>query len=93
VQGGYQYDGMAYDAKFDHVEGYDSCADCHSPHSLELKLEECSMCHDGVATTEDLKDIRMEGSTRDYNGNGDVEEGIYYEVAGLQEMLLQAIQA
>jgi len=28
----------------------------------------------------------------DYDGDGDVEEGMYYEVQGLQESLLQAIQ-
>ena len=45
AQGGYQYEGKVYDSRFEHVAGYDTCVDCHSPHTLELKLGECSTCH------------------------------------------------
>jgi hypothetical protein len=93
VQGGYQYEGMSYDAKFDHVEGYDVCFGCHNPHTLELKLDECSECHAGVANAEDLRDVRMAGSLVDFDGDGDMDEGIYYEIEGLQGMLLEAMQA
>jgi len=93
ASGGYEYDGMRYQPKFAHVEGYDSCIGCHMPHSLQIRLEECATCHQGVETTEDLRDIRMAGSLADYDGDGDLEEGIYYEIEGLQEMLLQSIQA
>lgn len=93
VQGGYQYDGKTYDARFDHVAGYDTCIGCHNPHTLELKLEECSVCHTGVASVEDLRDVRMEGSLADYDGDGDIAEGIYYEIEGLRTMLNQALQA
>ncbi|MCB8950747.1 MAG: cytochrome c3 family protein [Ardenticatenales bacterium] len=93
VKGGYEYDGKAYDAKFDHVAGYDTCASCHSPHTLEVKVAECQTCHTNVETVEDLKDVRMQGSLVDYNGNGDREEGIYHEVTGMQETLMMAIQA
>lgn len=92
VQGGYQYEGQTYQPKFEHVEGYNSCAECHDSHSLELKVEQCAECHTGVGAVEDLHDVRMQGSLVDYDGDGDVEEGIYYEVQGLQEMLYQAIQ-
>jgi hypothetical protein len=34
----------------------------------------------------------MQGSLVDYDGDGDTEEGIYYEIEGLQTILLQAIQ-
>ena len=35
----------------------------------------------------------MAGSGEDYNGNGDTTEGIYYEIQGLQDMEMQAMQA
>lgn len=93
AKGGYEYEGKTYEAKYDHVEGFDSCTDCHSPHTLELRVEACAGCHQGVSDVESLRDIRMAGSTVDFNGNGDVEEGIAKEIEGLQGMLLQAIQA
>jgi hypothetical protein len=89
AQGGYEYDGKAYDAKNDHVEGFSTCVGCHSPHTLELQMEACAECHgDG-----DPKDYRMAGSLVDYDGDGDAEEGIYYEIEGLQEALYGAMQA
>lgn len=93
AMGGYQYEGKTYDAKFAHVEGFDTCLDCHDSHTLELKLETCSECHTGVASEEALEDIRWVGSMVDYDGDGDVAEGVYYEIEGLQEILYQAIQA
>jgi hypothetical protein len=89
AQGGYQYEGKAYDAKFDHVEGLDACAQCHDSHTLALKADACSECH----TESDPKDVRMAGSLVDYDGDGDMEEGIYYEIETLQEMLYGAIQS
>ena len=62
-------------------------------HTLEVKLEECSPCHTGASQVEDLKNIRMQGSAVDYDGDGDIEEGIYYEIEGLQGVLYGAIQA
>ena len=82
AKGGYEYDGNTYDAFFAHVDGYETCIGCHNSHTLELKVEECATCHEGVAAAEDLRDVRMAGSAVDYDGDGDVEEGIYYEIAG-----------
>ncbi len=93
AMGGYEYDGKAYDSKFDHVEGYDTCISCHDSHSLEVKLDECTACHEDVAAPEDFATIRMAGSLVDYNGNGDVEEGIAAEIEGLREALYMAMQA
>jgi len=92
VKGGYEYDGMDYDVRFDHVPGYDTCIGCHDQHTLELKIDECAVCHTDVASVEDLMNVRMEGSLADYDGDGDVEEGIFYEIDGLREMLYTAIQ-
>jgi hypothetical protein len=93
TKGGYEYDGKSYDSKYEHVEGYETCIGCHNPHTTELKIEECAGCHQGVASQEDLKNIRMQGSLSDYDGDGDIEEGIALEIEGLQGMLLTAIQS
>ena len=37
---------------------------------------------------EDLKNVRMAGSLVDYDGDGDMDEGVYHEIVGLQEILL-----
>jgi hypothetical protein len=93
AKGGYEYEGKSYDAKFDHVAGYDSCVDCHNSHTLEVNVEECTVCHTDVETAEDLLNVRMPGSLVDYDGDGDMEEGIMGEIEGLQEMLYGALQA
>ncbi len=93
VNGGYEYDGKIYDMKFTHVASMDTCQSCHDQHSLQVKLTTCQQCHENVKTTEDLLNIRMQGSTKDYNGNGNVTEGIFYEVRGMQDIELKAIQA
>lgn len=92
THGGYEYDGLTYDAKNTHVEGYDSCIGCHDPHTLKVKVDECSVCHEGIATVDDLKNIRQVSSAKDYDGDGNVQEGIYYEIEGLQAILLSQIQ-
>ncbi len=91
--GGYQYPGNTYDGKFQHAGGLDTCISCHDQHTLEVKVAVCQECHSNVSTAEDLVNIRMNGSSVDYNGNGNVTEGISAEVSGLQGMLMQAIQA
>jgi hypothetical protein len=93
VKGGYEYAGMSYDPRFDHVAGYDTCTDCHNPHTLEVKVEECSVCHTGVASLEDVHAIRMQASLVDYDGDGDISQGVQAELEGLQAKTLQAIQA
>jgi hypothetical protein len=92
VQGGYEYPGEAYDAKHDHVTGIDTCVACHDSHTLEVKLATCQTCHQGVTAVEDLRDVREPSSGLDYDGDGDVSEGMYFEIQGLQEALLTAIQ-
>ena len=93
AKGGYEYEGNTYDGNFGHVDGYSTCTECHNPHTLEVKVEECAACHEGVVEVEDLKNVRMAGSMKDYDGDGDVEEGIYYELQGVSEALYGAIQA
>ena len=90
---GYQYDGKTYDPKFRHVDGFDTCLGCHDQHSLQVKVDKCAGCHEGVQTVDDLKNNRENGSLVDYNGNGDTKEGIYYELKGLQDILYSSIQS
>ena len=93
AEGGYQYDGNSYDIKFYHVDGFNTCNTCHDPHTLEINIESCQTCHTDVNTVEDFEKVRMAGSEADYDGDGNVEEGVVEEIAGVQETLLTAIQA
>lgn len=93
AKGGYEYEGNTYDANFAHVDAFDTCIECHDSHTLELKVEACTDCHTGVSTVEDLRNIRMEGSLVDFDGDDNLDEGIYFELQGMQELLFQAIQA
>ena len=93
VGGGYEYAGNTYDGKFLHAGDLNTCIGCHNQHTLEIRIETCQECHTEVASEEDLKNIRMNGSLEDYNGNGDVTEGIAAEISGLQGFLLTGIQA
>jgi predicted CXXCH cytochrome family protein len=92
AKGGYQYPSQVYDTRFRHVEGVNSCIGCHDPHSAKPKLDTCAGCHAGVTQLTDLRNIRMMSSNgRDYDGDGNVTEGIYHELAGLKDKLLAAI--
>jgi hypothetical protein len=93
AKGGYEYADLSYDAKFDHVPTHNTCIECHDMHTLEVNLAECQACHTDVETAEDLVDIRMAGSLVDYDGDGDMEEGVYFEIEGLRDMLYGAMQA
>jgi Bacterial Ig-like domain (group 2) len=93
VRGGYQYDTEIYDWRFRHVPGFDTCNGCHDPHSLEVKVDKCADCHQGVATLDDLKDIRMIASQgQDYDGDGDTAEGVFFEMETMRMLLLTAVQ-
>jgi len=93
VKGGYQYEGKAYDAKNDHVEGFDTCVGCHDPHTTEVKVEQCAECHAGVKTVADLKKVREPSSAADYDGDGKVNEGMADELTGMRDQLYKGIQA
>jgi hypothetical protein len=93
AMGGYQYPGKTYDVRYAHVADYDSCADCHDPHTLETKLDGCGDCHQGVDSPDDFERIRGEISRLDYDGDRNSQEGIQREIEGLQEDLLEAMQA
>ncbi|MCZ4273438.1 hypothetical protein [Maritalea porphyrae] len=81
VKGAYEYPGKSYVGRFAHVPTFAQCSDCHDPHSLEIKISECVACHQ----TEDPKAMRI--SPADFDGDGDVKEGIYHEIASLNATL------
>ncbi|MGC9333104.1 MAG: cytochrome C, partial [Anaerolineae bacterium] len=91
TQGAYQYAGKEYAGRFEHIEAYDTCVECHDTHMLAVAAEECAICHDGVATMEDLASIRIQEA--DFDGDGDVEEGIAGEIETMQAALYEAMQA
>ncbi|MCK6481459.1 MAG: cytochrome c3 family protein [Planctomycetes bacterium] len=90
--GGYQYEGEHYTGKFAHVKNYDTCIECHDAHSTTLKLSECAACHTGVEDYDDLQNIRMIRTYLDYDGDGNVTEGIAKELQGMSAALYAAIQ-
>ena len=92
VKGGYEYDGKTYDAKNQHVEGFDTCVACHNAHTLQVKVDQCAQCHEGVKTVDDLKKVRMVSSAKDYDGDGNTTEGMAEELVGLQDILYAQIQ-
>ena len=93
VNGGYQYAGKSYEAQNQHVSGFDSCIGCHDPHTLDVKVDQCRVCHPGVINSANLTDIRMSGSLVDYDGDGNNAEGIALEINGLQNLLLTTMQS
>jgi hypothetical protein len=103
---GYEFDGKSYASKFEHVTTNDSCTECHSPHSTALAVttnhggdadgdgvdaKPCVACHTDMVTDEDARDIRMTASAVDYDGDGDITEGMYYEIEGLKALLVTAL--
>ncbi len=89
AKGGYEYDDRSYDARFSHVIGYNACNTCHNPHSLKIDINRCNTCHSGV---NDPKDIRYFGSFIDYDGDGNMVEGVYYEIETLTAKLYNTMK-
>lgn len=87
VRGGFEYPDKVYKGQFSHVENLNTCADCHSPHTLQVNLESCTTCHQGVENFEDIRISRV-----DFDGDGDLAEGISDPIRTLHEKLGQAIQ-
>ena len=97
VQGGYEYSGKTYDHRFAHVTGYNACTTCHNPHSLHVDLGPCNTCHSTYSETGstgvlDPHDIRYYGSFVDYDGDGDTEEGMYWEIETFKAKFFNTIQ-
>lgn len=90
VRGAYEYDGQTYVGRFEHAETMRTCYACHDPHSLKIDPKSCSPCHANVVDEEDLHDVRQ--SKTDYDGDGDVQEGIAFELEASHKLLYQALR-
>jgi hypothetical protein len=90
AQGGYEYPDRSYVIRFEHVPDVQSCVECHDPHSQAVAWQACSPCHVTVSGFGDLRGIRTGGG--DFDGDGDVEEGLYGEIETMQETVYAAMQ-
>ena len=89
AQGAYEYAGKSYQGRFVRGEDFFACIRCHDQHSLEIKVETCGECH--TFDSADAKNIRV--NTTDFDGNGNVAEGIAFEIEHVRTDLYTAIQA
>jgi hypothetical protein len=89
VQSAYQYAGKIYNAQFKRGDEFFACITCHDQHSLEIKSDTCMECHTLAGT--DNKDIRVD--TTDFDGDGNITEGIAYEISDIHEALYETIQS
>lgn len=87
AHGIYQYEGKEYAGQYLHVPGYETCASCHSAHTLEVKVAECTACHGEFEAVESLRMMAP-----DYDGDGE-DEGVAGEIDTMSEVLLDAIMA
>lgn len=89
--GGYEYDGQEYNGLHYHDDFATQCADCHNPHTLEVKLDICADCHENVLSKDDWALIRSDETYGDFDANG-VESGVKTEIENLQAILYKAMQ-
>jgi hypothetical protein len=87
AQGAYQYEGKTYFGQ-NVAHPLNKCKDCHDVHALEPKLEACAGCHGGAKP----EDIRFNTDTTDWDGDGDVTEGVAGEIETLSEALYAQLQ-
>ncbi len=97
----YEYTGKAYEKEFTHVQSFNQCMECHDPHSLKVRVNDCASCHDIAPANlaagkyddaiTDLYGARMKGTTSDFDGDG-TKEGIYFELVGMSDVLYKAIR-
>ena len=92
AKGAYQYDNQKYVGQ-NTVHPLNKCTDCHDVHQLTVKVDACKGCHTNVTGVDDLDKIRATTDTTDWNGNGDVTEGIFAEIDTFRQALYTAIQA
>ena len=91
AQVAYEYPVKIYAGRFQHRAPYTTCTTCHDLHTVAVKVNDCAACHREVTDKASLHRIRV--STVDYDGNGNVNEGIAQEIDHLRGRLFVAITA
>ncbi len=86
---GYEYPGKIYIGRFQHQAPYTRCTACHELHTVAVKVNDCAGCHGEVTDKSSLHNIRVRKI--DFDGNGDVNEGIAQEIEHLRTRLFAAI--
>jgi serine/threonine protein kinase/formylglycine-generating enzyme required for sulfatase activity len=86
--GGYEYAGQNYQPRLAHVAEFDTCTECHDPHSLEVRLAACATCHTETATG----GPQAIPASRDEDGDGSLES-LHDELEGLQAGLYSMMVA
>ena len=89
AKGAYEYAGKTYQGRFKHVSSFDTCTECHETHTGEVKTQGCCQ-PDLPRQRRTPRNIRKDA--RDFDGDGNKTEGLYYEVAGAANILYAAIQ-
>lgn len=91
AKGGYEYDGKTYAGLYVMAPNASVCTDCHTLHTFRVDAVNCASCHSEVKAESDFTNVRLRSV--DFNGNGDVKEGIAVEVNDLHQRLIAAIQS
>ena len=87
----YEYDGKTYAGPNTHVPAdmkNVGCVGCHDVHGGTVKTDLCQNCHTSMKT---IDDIRGMSDKTDWNGNGNITEGINAEFQTFQDALLAQI--
>ena len=83
AMGGGEYVKRTYLGKF--VHGTDDCTTCHDAHTLEVRVANCSACHLGATDLEGVRNIRLRET--DYDGDGNIREGLLGEIETMHDNL------
>jgi hypothetical protein len=89
AKGGYEYPNLEYEGFYVHDEDASRCFDCHALHTEKVEVSACDECHRKVEEPKDFKNVRK--TKDDFDGDGDVNEGIAFEIRAMQRELYKAI--
>ena len=90
AMGGFEFANRTYAGFYLHTADFNTCYECHNAHNLQVEAEKCSACHLGANTQADLANIRT--NNIDYDGDGDIQEGMSGEIETMADRLLLAMR-